>query len=63
MERVKGETGFKGALPEFFAFLRTDPTFFFTDKEDLLRAYRDIAKRADPQLMKLFRTLPRRFTM
>lgn len=59
MERVKGETGFKGTLPEFFAFLRTDPKFFFTDKEDLLRAYRDIAKRADPQLMKLFRTLPR----
>ena len=59
MERVKMETGFKGTLAEFFTFLRTDPKFFFTDKEELLRAYRDIAKRADPQLIKLFRTLPR----
>jgi len=59
MERVKAETGFKGSLQEFFAYLRTDPKFFFTDKEDLLRAYRDIAKRADPQLIKLFKTLPR----
>lgn len=59
MERVKTETGFKGTLQEFFAYLRTDPKFFFTDKDDLLRAYRDIAKRADPQLIKLFKTLPR----
>ena len=59
MERVKSEAGFKGTLPEFFDFLRTDPKFFFTDKDDLLRAYRDIAKRADPQLIRLFRTLPR----
>ena len=59
MERVKTQAGFKGTLPEFFAFLRTDPQFYFTNKEDLLRAYRDIAKRADPQMMKLFKTLPR----
>ena len=59
MERVKAETGFKGTLPEFFEYLRTDPRFFYTDKEELLRGYRDIAKRIDPQLMKLFRTLPR----
>lgn len=59
MERVKAETGFKGTMPEFFHHLRTDPKFYFTDKEDLLRAYRDIAKRADPELMKLFKTLPR----
>ncbi|MDB6169080.1 MAG: hypothetical protein JWM88_1944 [Verrucomicrobia bacterium] len=59
MERVKALTGFKGTLPEFFAYLRTDPKFFYTDKDDLLRAYRDIAKRIDPQLMKLFKTLPR----
>jgi uncharacterized protein (DUF885 family) len=59
MERVKAETGFKGSLTEFFTHLRTDAKFYFTDKEELLRTYRDIAKRADPQLMKLFKTLPR----
>jgi len=59
MEKIKDKTGFKGTLPEFFTYLQTDPKFFYTDKEDLLRAYRDIAKRADPQLMKLFKTLPR----
>lgn len=59
MERVKAEAGFKGTLQEFFTHLRTDPKFYFTDKEDLLRAYRDIAKRADPQLIRLFKTLPR----
>ncbi len=59
MERIKAQVGFKGTLQEFFVFLRTDPQFYFTNKEDLLRAYRDIAKRADPQMMKLFKTLPR----
>lgn len=59
MERIKDLTGFKGTLPEFFIHLRTDPKFFYTDKDELLRAYRDIAKRIDPQLMKLFKTLPR----
>lgn len=59
MERVKIQAGFEGSIEEFFAHLRTDPKFFFTRQEDLLLAYRDIAKRADPQLMKLFKTLPR----
>ncbi len=59
MERLKTQTGFKGTLAEFFTYLRTNPKFYFTDKDDLLRAYRDIAKRIDPQLMKLFKTLPR----
>jgi uncharacterized protein (DUF885 family) len=59
MERVKASTGFTGSLAEFFTFLRTDPRFYFTDKEALLSAYRDIAKRIDPELPKLFGTLPR----
>jgi uncharacterized protein (DUF885 family) len=59
MERVKALAGFTGSLEEFFTHLRTDPKFYFTDKDELIRAYRDIAKRADPQLMKLFKTLPR----
>ncbi len=59
MERVMRQTGFTGTLPQFFHHLRTAPQFYYTDPEELLRAYRDIAKRIDPQLMKLFRTLPR----
>jgi uncharacterized protein (DUF885 family) len=66
VERIRGEmdaiieaTGFEGSFAEFLEFLRTDPQFYHTRKEDLLREYRDIAKRADPELMKLFGHLPR----
>jgi len=59
MERVKDQTGFKGDLGAFFKFLRTDPQFYFDKKEELLTAYRDIAKRIDPELPRLFGTLPR----
>ena len=59
MERVKAKTGFAGSLKEYFHFLRTDPRFFLTSKEALLTAYRDVAKRVDPQLVKLFGKLPR----
>ena len=59
MEGVKTEAGFEGSLDEFFEFLRTDPQFFFTEGEDLLTGYRDIAKRVDAELPKLFGHLPR----
>lgn len=59
MEKIKEQAGFKGTVQEFFQFLRSDPQFFFTREEDLLVAYRDIAKRIDPELTKLFGTLPR----
>jgi uncharacterized protein (DUF885 family) len=59
MERIKAATGFTGPMKDFFVYLQTDAKFFFTDKDELISAYRDIAKRADPQLMKLFKTLPR----
>ncbi len=59
MEGLKTETGFQGTLPEFFGFLRTDPQFFHETPAALLAAYRDVAKRIDPELVKVFRTLPR----
>ena len=59
MEKVKAQAGFKGSLPEFFTHLRTDPRFYFETPEELLLHYRDLAKRIDPTLGKLFRTLPR----
>ncbi len=59
MDGVVGSTGFTGSFAEFVSFLRTDSRFFFERPEDLLVAYRDICKRADPVLPRLFGTLPR----
>jgi uncharacterized protein (DUF885 family) len=59
MESLKTSTGFTGSLTEFFTFLRTDPQFYYDKPEDLLAGYRDIAKRIDPELVKLFGKLPR----
>jgi len=59
MEVVIESSGFEGSFEEFLVFLRTDPQFYHDTKEGLLREYRDIAKRADPELMKLFGKLPR----
>jgi uncharacterized protein (DUF885 family) len=52
-------TGFAGTFHEFVRFLRTDPRFYFEDADALLGAYRDICKRADPELVRLFGRLPR----
>lgn len=57
-EVVKG-SGFPGSFAEFVDFLRNDPQFFFDKGEQLLVAYRDICKRADPELARLFGRLPR----
>ena len=59
MEKIRISTGFEGTLEEFFTFLRTDPRFFYETREELLVAYRDITKRIDPELTRLFGRLPR----
>ena len=59
MEKIKIEVGFKGTLPEFFTFMRTDPRFFEKTPEALLAHYRAISKRIDPELVKVFRIIPR----
>jgi len=59
MEKIMQQVGFTGTLPEFFAKLRTDPQFFYATPDELLQAYRALAKRIDPNLVKVFKTLPR----
>jgi uncharacterized protein (DUF885 family) len=59
MDKVIAESGFKGSFAEFCQFLRTDPKFYYTKPEDLLSGYRDIVKRIDPELARLFGKLPR----
>ncbi|GIT06088.1 MAG: hypothetical protein CM1200mP29_14990 [Verrucomicrobiota bacterium] len=57
MEAIRKKVGFEGDLYSFFEFLRTDPQFYYNTAEELLAGYRDICKRADPELTKLFRNL------
>jgi uncharacterized protein (DUF885 family) len=59
MTTVQQRAGFAGSRAEFLKFLHTDPKFFFDSPQAMLAAYRDIAKRIDPQLPTLFRELPR----
>jgi uncharacterized protein (DUF885 family) len=59
MDAVIASTGFKGSFADFCRFLRTDPRFFYDRPEDMVAGYRDIAKRIDPELMRLFGRLPR----
>jgi len=57
MDKVIAQTGFKGS--GFSQFVRTDPQFYYTNADALLTGYRDIAKRIDPELPRLFGKLPR----
>lgn len=59
MEAIKTQVGFPGTLAEFFTYLRTDPKFFYSSGDELLNGYRNVAKRIDPELIKISRKLPR----
>ena len=52
--RIRGEmlalmarVGFKGTLPDFFTWLRTDPQFFYADGRSLFAAYEAMSKRIE----------------
>ncbi|HJV72464.1 DUF885 domain-containing protein [Ideonella sp.] len=59
MDKLQAEIGFTGSRQAFFQHLRSDPKFFEPTPEALLQAYRAVAKRIDPELARVFRTLPR----
>jgi uncharacterized protein (DUF885 family) len=59
MDAVIRQVGFKGTFSEFLEFLRTDPQFYYKTPDELFRAYAVLAKQIDPELVKLFKTLPR----
>jgi uncharacterized protein (DUF885 family) len=59
MQEVMNQVGFKGTLAEFFTFLRTDKRFYYDTPEELFAAYQAMSKRIDPNLVKVFRKLPR----
>ncbi|MGH8458998.1 MAG: DUF885 domain-containing protein, partial [Nevskiales bacterium] len=59
MQAVMEKVGYQGSFKEFLNFLRTDPQFYYKTPEELLTAYRAMAKQIDPHLVKVFKTMPR----
>ena len=60
MIKIIQDLNFKGSFKEFFKFLRTDDQFYAKTPKELLMYARDISKRADEQLPRFFKTLPRK---
>jgi uncharacterized protein (DUF885 family) len=59
MDKVIASAGFRGSFHEFTEFLRSDPRFYFDKPQDLIDAYKIIAKTIDPELVHAFGKLPR----
>lgn len=59
MEAVIREVGFQGSFAQFALHINTDPRYFHNSPEALLAGYREIAKRVDAELPRLFAELPR----
>ena len=59
MQLVIDELEFAGSFDEFLNFLRTDSQFYYDTPEELFDGYLAVAKRIDPELVKLFGKLPR----
>jgi prolyl oligopeptidase len=59
MRQIIDELEFDGDFQDFLIFLRTDPQFYYDNPDDLYEAYLATSKRIDPELVKLFGTLPR----
>ena len=53
------KTEFKGSFADFVNFLRTDPRFYPTNGEQLMKETAFVLKKIDGQLPTLFKTLPR----
>ncbi len=60
MRKIIAEVNFKGSFADFLQFLRTDEQFYAKTPKELLMIARDMAKRADAQLPRFFKTLPRK---
>lgn len=60
MDSIKNVTGFKGNLPAFFEFMKTDKQFMLYKKpKEVLDAFEAIHQRILPNLKKLFTVTPK----
>jgi len=59
MDAIIEDLDFKGSFADFLGFLRTDPQFYATSEEQLLKEASWMAKRIDGKMPEFFETLPR----
>jgi uncharacterized protein (DUF885 family) len=59
MQSILLKSDFEGSFIEFIEFLRTEPRFYATTPEELLKETALVLKRIDGELPRLFKTLPR----
>lgn len=59
MNAIIKEVKFEGSFAEFLNFLRTDPQFYATSEEQLLKEAAWLAKQIDGKMPEFFETLPR----
>jgi len=59
MERVKEQTGFKGDLKAFIAYLRADPQFYYKNPDDVVTGYTELKAKVTEALPKLFDIAPK----
>ena len=60
MRKTMADSGFKGDLPAFLHFLKTDPQFYATTPDQLMGVSAYVAKRVDGKIGTIIGTLPRR---
>eukprot|EP01080_Neovahlkampfia_damariscottae_P001305 gene1305-11389_t len=59
MDQIIQNLNFQGSFQEFISSLKNDTRFYAKTEEEFLSFIRNVAKRSDPELSKLFKTLPR----
>ena len=60
MDSIRLSTGFKGDLPAFFEFMKTDKQFMpYKTPADVLTAFNSILARIEPNLKKMFGRTPK----
>jgi uncharacterized protein (DUF885 family) len=60
MQQTMRDSGFKGTMPEFLKFLKTDPQFTARTPDELLGVSSYVVKRVDGKIGTIFGLLPRR---
>ena len=59
MDAIIKQVDFKGSFADFLNFLRTDPQFYATSEDQLLKEAAWMAKQLDGKMPEFFETLPR----